>query len=248
MAIELVNGGSVTCVDNNYDIYYNGTTLRRIYACDTANNVCTLVYCKPQPTVTFNYLAVDTDLSSLNRSADISVYGVLGCSSAQCNCNNLYFCGAKGCALIRYNTTLSVTLEDTTPVCTGTCGIYDYCIWTANDFNSACVRMEVCECIRCDAYMCRYNPSCSYSVSPTNKTTTSATYSVNSSVLACKCKSVAGGSWQICCLCGSGTVTSNPSITRTVSYCATNTVTGETRCDFTGIENEESSINFTFDF
>jgi hypothetical protein len=44
MAIELVNGGSVTCVDNNYNITYNGNFVNKVYACDTTNNVCTLVY------------------------------------------------------------------------------------------------------------------------------------------------------------------------------------------------------------
>ena len=49
MAIELVNGGSVTCVDNNYNITYNGTALRRIYACDTANNVAWRIPGKGEP-------------------------------------------------------------------------------------------------------------------------------------------------------------------------------------------------------
>ena len=44
MAIELVNGGSVTCVDNSYNITYNGNFVNKVYACDKTNNVCTLVY------------------------------------------------------------------------------------------------------------------------------------------------------------------------------------------------------------
>lgn len=241
MAIELVNGSSVTCVDNNYDIYYNGTSLRMIYACDTANNVCTLVYCKPL-TVTFNYLAVDTDLSSLNRSINASA--CKGCCCFAYTNNDLRVCASGSGIGIRYNTTLSVTVQDTTPVCTGTCGIYDYCIWTSNDLNSACV------CI------CAYYKQASvvtpletcignkYSLSPTNKTITSATYSVNTGICACQVRAIS----NMCTFCGAGTIISNPSITRTVAYCVTNTVTGETRRNSSGIENEDGSTSFTFDF
>ena len=242
MAIELVKGGSVTCVDNNYDIYYNGTSLRMIYACDTANNVCTLVYCKPL-TVTFNYLAVDTDLSSLNRSINASA--CKGCCCFTYTNNDLCVYAKSGCGIgIRYNTTLSVTVQDTTPVCTGTCGIYDYCIWTSNDLNSACVC--ICAYYKYKAVVETLDTRIGnkYSLSPTNKTITSAIYSVNTGICAHETRTIS----PMCTFCGAGTIISNPSITRTVAYCVTNTVTGETRRNSSGIENEESSINLTFDF
>ena len=221
---------------------YNNTTVREVWVCDTSTATCTKVF-PDAVVIPFNYLAVDTDLSSLNRSINASACKGCCCFAYTNNDLRVYACSGNGIG-IRYNTTLSVTVQDTTPVCTGTCGIYDYCIWTSNDLNSACVC--ICAYYKYKAVVetldtCIGNK---YSLSPTNKTITSATYSVNTGICACETRTIS----PMCTFCGAGTIISNPSITRAVAYCVTNTVTGETRRNSSGIENEESSINLTFDF
>lgn len=46
MAIQLIQNGVTTCIDNSYNINYNGTALEEIWFCDTSNATCTQVWKK----------------------------------------------------------------------------------------------------------------------------------------------------------------------------------------------------------
>ena len=152
MAIELVKGGSVTCVDNNYNITYNGTALRRIYACDTANNVCTLVYCKNQLTVTYNYYGFDGVASYSDNNVDTGCFcyvcsawsGALLKDRAFGDNYTAHMCYTLDGNCARINTYVTGTLPappvttfvDNTPSCTGLTNGYCYCICTRNLFKT----------------------------------------------------------------------------------------------------------------
>lgn len=152
MAIELVKGGSVTCVDNSYNITYNGTKLRMIYACDTANNVCTLVYCKPQLTVTYNYQGFDAVASYSDNDIDTGWFCDTCESWTDCLLHDetfgdytahvCYTLDSGNHTLINTYVTGFLdaprvkTFSDNTPSCTGLSNGYCYCIYTCNLFKT----------------------------------------------------------------------------------------------------------------
>ena len=156
MAIELVKGSSVTCVDNSYNVNYNGTTLRRIYACDTTNNVCTLVYCRNQLTVTYNYFGFDGIASYSDNSVTTDcfcapqppqytcllldkTFGDYTAHMCYRNCSQSSTIN-KVCIWTYVTGTLPAppitTFVDNTPSCTGLTNGYCYCICTCNLFKT----------------------------------------------------------------------------------------------------------------
>ena len=187
MAIELVKGGSVTCVDNSYNVSYNGTTLRRIYACDTANNVCTLVYCRNQLTVTYNYQGFDGVASYSNNSVTTDCFYAppppqYGCllldktfgdyTAHMCyrNCSDSSTIG-RVCIWTYVTGTLPAptitTLSDNTPSCTGLSNGYCYCIYTCNLFKTP----TFCFVVQGDTYSCSTKTfNCTHNIDYTSDT------------------------------------------------------------------------------
>jgi hypothetical protein len=192
MAIELVNGGSVTCVDNNYNITYNGTPVKRIYACDTANNVCTLVYCKNQLTVTYNYYGFDGVASYADNDVTTGCFCCGKCMMYNCvlaektfGDYTAYMCytrdnNIRDCIFTYVTGSLAAppvtTFTDNTPSCTGLTNGYCYCICTCNLFKTP----TFCFVVQGDTYVDSTKTfNCTHNIDYTSDTKSITYYATN---------------------------------------------------------------------
>lgn len=265
MAIELVNGGSVTCVDNSYNISYNGTTVRRIYACDTANNVCTLVYCKNQLTVTYNYYGFDGVASYPDNNVTTDCFCCGKCMQYNCILAEKTFgdytahmCYTRSnnrqdCIFTYVTGTLAAppitTFVDNTPSCTGLTNGYCYCICTRNLFKTP----TFCFVVQGDTYVDSTKTfNCTHNIDYTSDTksitycATSITNPASYSFLGCSpansCFSAEACIRAIRCCFDTGVQA------RYVIVCVCDTTDGIVKCYCCPIGTSAGSITITTDF